>query len=78
MYMHLTFYDGSNPFVTYSKSANQIKQIYKQWSNGHKMPLEMVARIDVFSSAIGGLRIYTSGACGFSATRHQRRRKQEH
>lgn len=65
MYMHLTFHDGSNPYVTFNKSGEQIKAIYRRWSNENKMPLEMIARIDVYSAAVDGLRIYTNGGHGF-------------
>lgn len=65
MYMHLTFHDGSNPYVTFNKSGDQIKAIYHRWSKGNKMPLEMIARIDVYSGAVDGLRIYTNGGHGF-------------
>lgn len=65
MYIHLTFYDGSNPYIAYNKSADAVKRIYNQWSRGHRVPLEMLARIDVFSSAIDGLRLYTVGGGGF-------------
>lgn len=65
MYIHLTFHDGSNPYVSYHKSAEAVKRIYKQWSKGNRMPLEYLARIDVFSSAVDGLRLYTVGGGGF-------------
>lgn len=65
MYIHLTFHNGSNPFIAYNKSADAVKRIYKQWSKGNKMPLEYMARIDVFSSAVDGLRLYTIGGGGF-------------
>lgn len=65
MYIHLTFHDGSNPFIAYNKSADAVKRIYKQWSRGNRMPLEYLARIDVFSSAVDGLRLYTVSGGGF-------------
>ena len=66
MYMHLLFFDGSNPWLSFHKTADAIKRDYKRFSRGHAVPLEMRARIDVFSSAVDGLRIYTNSGGGFS------------
>lgn len=70
MYMHITFHDGSNPYVTFNKSAGQIKQIYKNYNKAFRGLLPLNARIDVFSSAVDNLRIRQNGA-GYFAVFHK-------
>lgn len=64
MYMHIRFYDGSNPYVTFNKSAQQIKKIYKQFDRDGLFPLR--AHVDVYSSAVSDLKVIPSGSGGYA------------
>lgn len=59
MIMHLKFYDGSNPYVALLKSGTWIKKEYRRWTRNHKQPLEEMAQIDVWSSAVDGLYVHS-------------------
>lgn len=65
MNMHITFKDGSTPYVMLNASAPAIKRKFNAYNRDGKMWLK--ARVDVWSSAIDGLRIRQQSNNGYFA-----------
>lgn len=64
MIMHITFKDGSNPYMSFNRSAQWIKSKYRDFANanGKQTFFPLKSNVIVKSSAIDGLTLRQMGS----------------